>query len=57
VTRLGQRKPIGEALVEEGAISKEQLTHALAEQKKTGTLLGESLISQGILTSAAPRPC
>jgi type IV pilus assembly protein PilB len=52
VTRLGQRKPIGEALVEEGAISKEQLTHALAEQKKTGTLLGESLISQGILTSA-----
>ena len=35
---------IGEMLLEEGIITKEQLKDALEEQKRTGTKIGEILI-------------
>lgn len=48
------KKPrIGDALVEQGALSSEQLSRALAEQKSSGAMLGEMLVQQGIITSAA----
>ncbi len=40
---------IGELLVHSGVISEEQLTTALAEQKKTGLKLGRQLIEEGFL--------
>jgi len=47
------KTPIGEALVEDGALSQEQLSRALAEQKATGRLLGEMLVEQGVISPAA----
>jgi type IV pilus assembly protein PilB len=46
------KTPIGEVLVEEGALSKEQLSRALADQKATGRLLGEMLVEQGVISPA-----
>jgi type IV pilus assembly protein PilB len=46
------RKPIGEALVDAGVLSREQLTGALAEQKVTGRRLGEVLVEQGLISTA-----
>jgi len=43
------KTPLGETLVQAGAISREQLTSALREQRASGRLLGEVLIEQGIL--------
>ena len=43
---------IGEALVAEGALSEEQLTRALAEQKNSDHLLGEMLVDQGTISNA-----
>jgi len=45
----GKKLRLGEALVEEGVISQEQLTRALAEQKASGRMLGEMLVEQGII--------
>lgn len=44
------RKRIGEILLEEGRITQEQLQTALAEQKRTGELLGAILFSHGFIT-------
>src|SRR5688572_23182238 len=44
---------IGDALVEQGVVSAEQLTRALAQQKMSGALLGELLVEQGIVSPAA----
>lgn len=44
-------KNLGELLVETGKISKKQLRIALIQQRVTGTILGETLISLGFLTS------
>src|ERR1022692_1873986 len=41
---------IGDALLSQGAISAEQLTRALAEQRGTGRMLGQVLVDQGVLT-------
>ncbi|HPD18185.1 MAG: Flp pilus assembly complex ATPase component TadA [Candidatus Goldbacteria bacterium] len=41
---------IGEMLVEEGIITKEQLKDALEEQKKTGEKIGEILIRMGYIS-------
>ncbi|MFP4466806.1 MAG: GspE/PulE family protein [Candidatus Goldiibacteriota bacterium] len=41
---------IGEMLLEEGIISKEQLKDGLEEQKKTGEKIGEILINLGYIT-------
>jgi type IV pilus assembly protein PilB len=52
VTLPGPKPPIGEALVEEGLLSRDQLSAALAEQKMTGRLLGEVLLEKGIISPA-----
>src|SRR3954468_13785618 len=44
-----KRIRIGEVLVEEGVLTEQQLTRALAEQKATGRMLGELLVEQGII--------
>ena len=50
----GKRKPrIGEALLEQGAVSKQQLDHALTQQKTTGRMLGELLVDEGVISCAA----
>ena len=46
-----KRIRIGEALVEEGVISSEQLSEALAKQKDSGHALGEVLVEQGIVSN------
>lgn len=47
---MQQRKRIGERLIEAGLINKEQLEIALAEQKKTGELIGAILFSLGFIS-------
>jgi type IV pilus assembly protein PilB len=42
---------IGDALVQEGVLSTEQLARALAQQKATGRMLGELLVEQGYISS------
>lgn len=42
----------GESLVDQGLISDQELTSALAEQKSTGRMLGELLVEQGIIQPA-----
>ena len=41
---------LGDLLLESGAITEEQLSAALAEQKKSGLRLGETLLKMGVLT-------
>lgn len=41
---------LGDLLVETGAITQEQLEHALQKQKKTNLKLGETLVDEGIIT-------
>src|SRR4051794_23236860 len=43
---------IGEALVQEGYLTQEQLARALAEQKSSGRMLGEMLVEQGVINGA-----
>ena len=45
-----KKMKIGDALLSQGAISAEQLTRALAEQRGTGRMLGQVLVDQGVLT-------
>jgi len=53
VTQQGPRKiKFGEALVQEGILSPEQLSRALADQKSTGRMLGEMLVEQGVISGA-----
>ena len=40
---------LGEALVDQGLLDKAQLDSALAEQKSTGQMLGETLAAQGVI--------
>jgi len=44
------RKTIGEVLIGEGVLSKEDLARALAAQQSSGQLLGEVLIEQGLVS-------
>ncbi len=48
-----KRMRVGEVLVQEGLISREQLERALAEQKSSGRMLGEMLVEQGVISSVA----
>ncbi|MGC8718617.1 MAG: type IV-A pilus assembly ATPase PilB [Thermodesulforhabdaceae bacterium] len=50
MTQLGASKRLGQLLVEEGVISKEQLTEALHEQMKTKERLGAILIRKGFIS-------
>ncbi|HXE55667.1 MAG TPA: ATPase, T2SS/T4P/T4SS family [Tepidisphaeraceae bacterium] len=53
MTQPSARKlKFGEALVQEGILSSEQLSRALAEQKITGRMLGEMLVAQGVISGA-----
>ncbi len=45
-----EHRKIGDILVSAGLISPEQLTEALATQKKTGALLGEILVGEGVVS-------
>jgi type IV pilus assembly protein PilB len=47
-----QKIRIGEVLVEEGILSAEQLSRALAEQRSSSRLLGEMLVEQGVISGA-----
>ncbi|MDD4891698.1 MAG: ATPase, T2SS/T4P/T4SS family [Phycisphaerae bacterium] len=44
------KMPIGEILIEDNIISREQLARALAEQKATGQFLGELLVARGLVS-------
>ena len=44
------RPRVGEALVAAGAITPEQLSRALAEQRTAGRMLGEMLVDQGVIS-------
>ncbi len=50
MSRGGQRIRIGDVLVEQGALSKEQLDQALHQQKTTGRMLGQVLVEEGVIT-------
>ena len=52
MTQADKKLRLGEALVEEGVISQEQLDRALSEQKATGQKLGEMLVEHGLITGA-----
>ena len=41
---------LGDVLIDMGYVTREQLDEALAEQKKTGKLLGQVLIAKGFLS-------
>jgi type IV pilus assembly protein PilB len=47
-----RRVRLGEALVQEGVLTQEQLARALAEQKSSGRMLGEMLVDQGVISGA-----
>lgn len=47
---MAVKKRIGDILLDQGLISEEQLMAALAEQKKTGELLGSVLFSLGFIS-------
>ena len=44
---------VGDALVEEGLLSQDQLKSALSEQKSSGRMLGEVLVDQQIVSAHA----
>jgi len=44
-------KRIGEVLVNAGEVSEEQITQALADQRKSGRRIGELLVEQGSISS------
>ena len=44
------RPLLGEMLVEDGVITKDQMNKALAVQKQEGGLIGIILVSQGVIT-------
>lgn len=52
MTPSGHKPRLGEALIEQGALSKEQLARALAAQKNSGAMLGEVLVEQGVVNGA-----
>lgn len=43
---------IGEALVEQGALSEEQIDRALHQQKVSGRMLGEVLVDDGVINGS-----
>jgi type IV pilus assembly protein PilB len=48
-----KRLRVGEALVEQGVITREQLDKALAEQRTSSRMLGEMLVDQGVISTGA----
>ena len=56
--RAGAEKKVrlGEVLIQQGALSEEQLGRALTEQKSTGRMLGEVLVEHGVISSSVLLP-
>lgn len=50
-----KKKRLGEELVEKGLVSVDQVEIALTEQKKTGKLIGEILVSLGFVSESVMR--
>jgi len=50
-----QKKRLGEELIQQGLITKDQVSIALKEQKKTAKPLGEALVSLGFVSEGALR--
>jgi len=46
------RMRVGEALVAQGALSKDQLEEALARQRATGEMLGSMLVEEGVISAS-----
>lgn len=49
---LRDMRPLGQILIEMGAISNADLTHALAQQRRLDARLGDILVSEGLLDNA-----
>jgi len=56
-SKLIRKKKLGEILVDEGYLSRDQLHTALEEQKASGSLLGELLVSCGAVTEWEVAKC
>jgi len=52
VTDENRKTRLGQVLLEEGILSAEQLSHALAQQKSSGRMLGELLVEQDVISPA-----
>src|SRR3954451_22685039 len=52
MSSLGPRTRVGEVLLQEGALSEDQLKRALTQQKSSGRMLGEMLVDQGLISNA-----
>ena len=50
-----KKKRLGEELIEKGLVSVDQVEIALTEQKKTGRLIGEILVSLGFVSESVMR--
>ncbi|MFO0856492.1 MAG: ATPase, T2SS/T4P/T4SS family [Phycisphaerales bacterium] len=48
-----KRLRVGDVLVAEGALTREQLERALSEQKSVGKMIGEVLVGQGVISPGA----
>ncbi len=49
----GNKMPLGEALIAENVLNRDQLERVLTEQKGSGRMLGEMILDQGLVTPAA----
>ncbi|MBR4183860.1 MAG: hypothetical protein IKQ56_08590, partial [Lachnospiraceae bacterium] len=49
---FGQKKRLGDQLIEAGLLSQEQLESALLEQKNTHMKLGETIMAMGLVSDA-----
>ncbi len=52
MTDENRKTRLGQVLLEEGILSAEQLSHALAQQKSSGRMLGELLVEQDVISPA-----
>ncbi len=52
MTEQAKKLRLGEVLLQQGILSEDQLTAALAQQKNTGAMLGEVLVNEGVINSA-----
>ncbi len=52
-SRASKRLRVGEVLVEQGALTQEQLEKALSEQRTSSRMLGEMLVEQNVISAAS----
>ena len=51
--RQPKRLRIGEVLLDEGMLTKDELDKALADQRASGEMLGKLLVDRGVVTNAS----